>query len=167
MENEAVKPGLSNEGGVGMKVREDFRRTVCLLQQRSLWHCLLLLGKFRFWISSRRESELRHTSVIILSVSWQMLEHSSNYLKRVLSTLIFHLLPHRFIWRTCACVRTHKHTHTKWTNRNTTHTRGLLNELRGSDDIPLDHTVQQDNIFPTQYDQVLWFCLVGQVAQSV
>jgi len=58
MENEAVKPGSSNEGGVGMRRWEDFRCTVCLLQHRSLWHCLLLLGKFRFWISSRRESEL-------------------------------------------------------------------------------------------------------------
>jgi hypothetical protein len=36
MEKEAVKPGSSNEGGVGMKVWEDFRRTVYLLQQRSL-----------------------------------------------------------------------------------------------------------------------------------
>ena len=66
MEKEVVKPGSSNVGGVGMKVWEDFRRTVCLLQQRSLWHCLLLLGKFSFWNSSKRESELRHTSVIIL-----------------------------------------------------------------------------------------------------
>jgi len=56
MENEVVKPGSSNEGGAGMKVWEDFRRTVLLLQQRSLWHCLLLLGKFRFWISSRKDS---------------------------------------------------------------------------------------------------------------
>jgi hypothetical protein len=38
-------------------------------------------------------------------------------------------------------------THTKWTNKNTTHTRGLFNKLRRSDDIPLDHTVQQDIFF--------------------
>jgi len=58
MENEVVEPGSFNEGGVGMKVWKDFRRAVCLLHQRSLWHCLLLLGKFRFWITSRRESEM-------------------------------------------------------------------------------------------------------------
>jgi len=94
MEKEVVKPGSSNEGGVGMKVWEDFRRTVCPLQQRSLWHCLLLLGKFSFWISSRRESELRHTSVIILNVSRQMLIKYLNIHKYHFTSSSFPFITH-------------------------------------------------------------------------